>query len=139
MNHPNIVQYKGAWLEIGAPTSRLISNKNIAVNTVGQQHTEHIYRQNNTGSFTEKTSEDSTDFQIAFEHSVSGAGSDKSHVNNTKKRKKRHSLSEGEGDMAICKLDLKTIEKIRTANRTKVNITLLYNKNISCAKGYVPL
>ncbi|CAH1997152.1 unnamed protein product [Acanthoscelides obtectus] len=27
MNHPNIVQYKGAWLEIGAPSHRAITDK----------------------------------------------------------------------------------------------------------------
>lgn len=48
MNHSNIVQYKGAWLEIGAPYSNhLISNKvtNSHINKVsGTKHSSRNYR-----------------------------------------------------------------------------------------------
>lgn len=34
MNHSNIVQYKGAWLEIGHPSNKFIIHKDNCINKV---------------------------------------------------------------------------------------------------------
>ncbi|XP_072393410.1 eukaryotic translation initiation factor 2-alpha kinase 1-like [Diabrotica undecimpunctata] len=128
MNHSNIVQYKGAWLEIGAPKStKVITHKT----TESTHQTDYFYHQETTQSFSEESKEDSTDFRISFEHSVSGAISKKDRSSKTTSRKKRKSLSEGD-DMVVCKLDLKEIEKIRSLNRTKVKWATLYIQMALC-------
>ncbi|CAH1987041.1 unnamed protein product [Acanthoscelides obtectus] len=136
MNHPNIVQYKGAWLEIGAPSHRAITDKPGHEDLhEANSNTKYIY--NELQSFTEesyyfnKHEDTSTDFQIDFEHSISGANSIKSQ-RSINKRKKRHSLSEGEGDASMCKLDLKEIERIRTNNKSKVRWATLYIQMALC-------
>ncbi|XP_056635791.1 probable serine/threonine-protein kinase ifkC isoform X1 [Diorhabda sublineata] len=128
MNHSNIVQYKGAWLEIGPPKSKAIVHKDTESFTSASHQTGYIYHKDTSQSFT-KNDEDSTDFQIDFEHSVSGASSVKSKASS---RKKRKSLSEGEEEMAVCKLDLKEIERIKAINKTKVKWATLYIQMALC-------
>nr|CAI5836200.1 unnamed protein product [Callosobruchus analis] len=130
MNHPNIVQYKGAWLEIGAPSHRAISDKHGHGDLHETNNTNYIYHQSQSFPDDSKHDDTSTDFQIDFEHSVSGASSTKSRRSN--KRKKRHSLSEGEGDASMCKLDLKEIERIRTNTKSKVRWATLYIQMALC-------
>lgn len=83
MNHSHIVQYKGAWLEFEVPTKKGIEHKETESFTSASQGTEYIYHQETTQSFTETQKDGSTDFQIDFEHSVSGANSVKSKPSTT--------------------------------------------------------
>ncbi|KAJ8972290.1 hypothetical protein NQ314_000248 [Rhamnusium bicolor] len=136
MNHSNIVQYKAAWLEIGAPstnraiagnhTESLDESKSIPV----QCSPEYIYHKDCTESFTNEVYEDSTDFEIDFEHSVTGGSTTKSPVSNCKSRKKRQSVSEG--GKTVYKLDLKEIEKIKLSNKSKVKWATLYIQMALC-------
>ncbi|CAH1117703.1 unnamed protein product [Phaedon cochleariae] len=138
LNHPNIVQYKGAWLEIGAPSNNepMIDESSEMHETTHSQHqmhnTEYIYHKK-THSFTEERNGDTTDFQIDFEHSVSGASSVKSKTkSHSQNRIKRKSLSEGEEDKALCNLDIKEIERIRATNRAKIKWATLYIQMALC-------
>ncbi|CAG9858261.1 unnamed protein product [Phyllotreta striolata] len=132
MNHSNIVQYKGAWLEMGAPTSKIIEHKESESLTSVTQMTEYIFHEESTQSFTKTQKDGSTDFQIDFEHSISGASSKSRPSNGSSRRKKRKSLSEGAEDLALEKLDLKEIQRIRSLNKSKVRWATLYIQMALC-------
>lgn len=89
-----------------------------------ESHTKYIYHKETTQSFTEEENEDSSDFLIDFEHSVSGVGSTKS--NTLSKRRKRKSVSEGSKIQEVSKLALREIENIRNIHRAKVKWATLY-------------
>ncbi|XP_074030036.1 eukaryotic translation initiation factor 2-alpha kinase 1 [Leptinotarsa decemlineata] len=135
MNHPNIVQYKGAWLQIGAPTiNKSLTDRHsktqstASYNSTQTRKTEYIYRRDSY-SFTEEDKEDQSDFQIDFENSLTGACCN-APATLTKLRKK--SLSEGESTNSPCKLNLKEIQRIKLINRSKVKWATLYIQMALC-------
>lgn len=86
--------------------------------------TKYIYHRETTQTFTEEKKEESTDFLIDFEHSVSGAGSVKS--KSRSKRRKRKSVSESGEAIEVSKSSLKQIERIRNVHKTKMKWATLY-------------
>ncbi|XP_060518124.1 interferon-induced, double-stranded RNA-activated protein kinase-like [Cylas formicarius] len=135
MNHSNIVQYKAAWLEIGPPSinKAILHTEWDTTNSQRPnkfvEQSDYIYHREISDSFTDKKFNDSTDFEINFEHSASGV-SIPSRSSSRKCRQKRHSVSEG--DKAVSKLDLREIEKIRTNNRPKIKWATLYIQMALC-------
>lgn len=89
-----------------------------------ENHTKYIYHKDITQSFTKEKNEESTDFLIDFEHSVSGAGYVKS--KSCSKRRKRKSVSEGSDAAEGSKLSLKEIEQIKNVHKTRVKWATLY-------------
>lgn len=89
-----------------------------------EHYTKYIYHKEDTQSFTKEESEESTDFLIDFEHSVSGVGSTKSSVQS--KRRKRTSVSEGGEDKEVSKLVLREIEQIKNVQKARVKWATLY-------------
>lgn len=89
-----------------------------------ESHTKYIYRKEITQSFTDGENDESTDFLIDFEHSVSGVGSTKSSTRS--KRRKKKSVSEGGEDNEVSKLALREIEQIKNVHRAKMKWATLY-------------
>ncbi|KAJ8978065.1 hypothetical protein NQ317_015872 [Molorchus minor] len=138
MNHPNIVQYKAAWLEIGPPANTVMVENKTEDTTVSENTSEcdskhtnnYVYHKNCTESFTNENYEDSTDFEIDFEHSVSGANSRKPCRTYNKLLNRRHSVSEG--GKSVFKLDIKEIEKLKIYNKTRIKWATLYIQMALC-------
>lgn len=130
LNHSNIVQYKAAWLELGAPgSSQVIDNESDSFtpeNCTNHYQEEYIYHEEGGHSFSDKRTLDSSDdFEVNFEHSANTDGSVK-----TRKRVKRNSVSEG--GKAVCKLDMKEIHAIKMQQRAQVKWATLYIQMALC-------
>ncbi|KAJ8956835.1 hypothetical protein NQ318_014249 [Aromia moschata] len=133
MNHSNIVQYKAAWLEIDAPAKPLPESMddNEDVSPQNGESTDCInHKCCCSNTFTDDNHEDSTDFEINFEHSVSGAASTNSHRNYIRALNKRSSVSEC--GKIICKPNLKEIEKLKVLHQSKIKWATLYIQMSLC-------
>ncbi|EFA03110.1 uncharacterized protein LOC100142127 [Tribolium castaneum] len=131
VNHANIVQYKAAWLELGAPTGgNAITDETESYTEEMKSHidAEYIYHETPRHSFSDEVkSEDTSDFEVNFEHSISSVTN---RSKNSRKRVKRNSVSEG--GKAICKLDLKEIRELKMQQRANVKWATLYIQMALC-------
>ncbi|RZC37624.1 serine/threonine-protein kinase ifkC [Asbolus verrucosus] len=131
VNHANIVQYKAAWLELGAPTSsNTITDESETFTEELKTHIDddYIYHQNERHSFSDNHKvEDTSDFEVNFEHSI---GSINNCSRKSCKREKRNSVSEG--GKAICKLDIKEIRELKMQQRARAKWATLYIQMALC-------
>lgn len=119
LNHSNIVQYKAAWIELGASTSKKTMEEQCVdeldftsssgdASCVSEDIETYIYPSAVSNLMTTKSESDTSDFQVSFEEtrhiSYSNSKSTK------RKRMKRSSISEGGN--AIC-----TLEEIKRLQR----------------------
>lgn len=144
VNHPNIVQYKAAWLDMGdSQHSNLDYENDLQLESYysskAKTHSchineEYIYHQDEILSFVDKGREDSSDFEIIFEHSINSLESHRSLSNRSERksirREKRDSISEG--GKAICPLDYKEIDQIRNRQRLQEKWATLYIQMALC-------
>lgn len=127
LNHSNIVQYKAAWLELGAAISKnAITDQSTETEYSYQSENveEEISETKNVSNYIYPQSisevemtvyvnkvEESSDFEVTF---MSGSCNEYNHKSTKKlKRQKRSSMSEGGN--AICTFE--EIEKIRAQSR----------------------
>lgn len=136
INHTNIVQYKAAWLELGAPTvNKAImdipdNDSSSSSDLLDIQHVDskYIYHNSDQHSFSDCKNED-TDFEISFENSISNTRNKTDRI--TTKKQRKESLSEG--DQVVCTLDMKEIKRIRATQRqTQVKWATLYIQMSLC-------
>ncbi|XP_045471588.1 probable serine/threonine-protein kinase ifkC [Harmonia axyridis] len=146
VNHPNIVQYKAAWLDMGlSQNSDILTDYEDDDHYLSTEISDHKYRQeyhlsqeylyNNeiTTSFSNKFNEDTSDFEIVFEHSINNI---ESHCNSSSclkkksKRTKRDSVSEGGN--ALCPLDQKEINEIKLQQKMHEKWATLYIQMALC-------
>lgn len=107
LNHSNIVQYKAAWLELGAPKS----NKAITHNDVSDTEESSNSDSGNKNDLSSLRKQTNSDFEVSFENSAVLTAKHYSHSNadifasDDYKivRQKRNSISEGAN--AVCTLD----------------------------------
>ncbi|KAK9869355.1 hypothetical protein WA026_003112 [Henosepilachna vigintioctopunctata] len=148
VNHPNIVQYKAAWLDMGSSQTNnvvkdydndlmLESISTIDNSTGNEQHIsqEYIYHCETKNSFSNRNKDDSSDFEVVFEHSINSLESHRSLSNHFEKkikskREKRSSISEGGN--AICPLDMNEINQIRLNQRLHEKWATLYIQMALC-------
>lgn len=142
LNHSNIVQYKAAWLELGAAISKNAitdqsteteysyqSENNEEAITETKNVSSYIYPQSisevETTAYVDKV-EESSDFEVTF---MSGSCNEYNHRSTKKiKRQKRSSMSEGGN--AICTFE--EIEKIRNQSRPRPKWATLYIQMALC-------
>lgn len=131
VNHANIVQYKAAWLELGGQTNNnTITDETESYTEEIKSHIdgEYIYHETPRHSFSDDVkTDDSSDFEVNFEHSISSVTN---RSKNSRKRVKRNSVSEGGN--AICKLDMKEIRELKMQQRAHVKWATLYIQMALC-------
>lgn len=143
LNHSNVVQYKAAWLEIGAPKvdkaitenpseSCFSSDDSSSVdhdkpNKRKKQDTDYIYPSFNNASedvFSLRKIDNTSDFEVDFESGSLVQERHYSYSNNNifgvegkTRRQKRNSISEGGN--AICTIDIHEMQHLNTVAQTK--------------------
>ncbi|KAL3282281.1 hypothetical protein HHI36_005470 [Cryptolaemus montrouzieri] len=147
VNHPNIVQYKAAWLDMGShqdgdflgelDNDLILESISSSTHEYKEQSRlqNYIYHYEKSNSFSNRARDDSSDFEVVFEHSINNLESHRSNSNhfykNVKsKREKRNSISEG--GKAICPLDLKEIDEIRLQQKMHEKWAVLYIQMALC-------
>jgi translation initiation factor 2-alpha kinase 1 len=131
VNHSNIVQYKAAWLELGGPISdSTITDDTESYTEEIETHIddEYIYHENQRHSFSDEKTEDSSDFEVNFEHSINNVT--RHHSMEICKRVKKSSISEGGN--AICKLDMKEIRQMKMQQKAHSKWATLYIQMALC-------
>lgn len=146
LNHPNIVQYKAAWLELGADTGKSIimdhsseSDPSYVSSSILDEQEESSYKE--ASIFPSATREceidltsnstDSGDFEISFDDKYGGNVSYTNSVikkENKGSRTKRCSVSEGGN--AICTLD--EIRNVQIQSRSHTRWATLYIQMTLC-------
>lgn len=141
VNHPNVVQYKAAWLDMDVNQSKNMlmnyddeenerSSEETADHKYHTKHQEYEFNEMRT-SFTKKLDEDSSDFEIVFEHSINNIESGCSNgVKKKSKRIKRSSISDG--GKALWPLDQREIDNIRFQQKKRENWATLYIQMTLC-------
>lgn len=96
LNHPNIVQYKAAWLELGAPTA-----KNALKPPDSSSESQSSYHSPKPKSKS-RTKKSTSDFTVEFERSKVYSHSN-DEISPRRSTESRNSISEG--GQAICKVN----------------------------------
>lgn len=137
LNHPNIVQYKAAWLELGAPKADKAITENFSESSFSFANTsksakrkkpcndDYIYPCNISEDVFSLRKEDNTsDFEVDFESGSLVQERHYSYSNNNiigterkSRRQKRNSISEGGN--AICTVDIHEMQHLNTVAQTK--------------------
>ncbi|KAJ3653768.1 hypothetical protein Zmor_013003 [Zophobas morio] len=130
VNHSNIVQYKAAWLELGGSTSNIVHDETESFSEDSETHShlddDYIY-QDQPHSFSDECKvDDTSDFEVNFEHSATSV----TNHGVVRKRIKRSSISEG--GKAICKLDMKEIRELKMQQKANVKWATLYIQMALC-------
>lgn len=130
VNHSNIVQYKGAWLELGSPSASaavLEETESITGSEESKISTDNNYIYNTSQHSFSDNKEDtsSSDFKVSFEPSVSSL-----EKRTTLKREKRSSISEG--GKAICKLDMNELKELNHKHKKHIKWATLYIQMALC-------
>jgi translation initiation factor 2-alpha kinase 1 len=118
-------------LELGAPISdSTITDDTESYTEEIETHIddEYIYHENQRHSFSDEKTEDSSDFEVNFEHSINNVT--RHHSMEICKRVKKSSISEGGN--AICKLDMKEIRQMKMQQKAHSKWATLYIQMALC-------
>lgn len=136
LNHSNIVQYKAAWLELGAPkTDKAIMDNFSASESSGSE----VFTEEHSSSSQslKLRKQASSDFEVSF-GSASVIEKHYCHSNDhlidngakRAKRQKRNSISEGGN--AICTLDFHQLQQLRVHPKEQPKWATLYIQMALC-------
>lgn len=131
LNHSNIVQYKAAWLELGAPKTDKAILENISesecfiTSDKPPAHVDDIFTNQHSDILSSLKNDKSSEFEVDFESNTFATEKHYAYSNNNisndqpKKnaRQKRNSISEGGN--AICTLDFHEIQKLSVRAQPK--------------------
>lgn len=139
LNHPNVVQYKAAWLEIGSPKVDNAITDNLSESCfTSDTNSANIKpnkpkKTNNSTAYIYPSAEDAyslrkidntSDFEVDFESGSLIQERHYSYSNNNiigverkTRRQKRNSISEGGN--AICTIDIQEMQHLNTVAQTK--------------------
>lgn len=137
LNHPNVVQYKAAWLEIGAPKIDKAITENLSdscftsdssdqdnkTNKLQKPDNDYIYP-SAEDAFSLRKVDNTSDFEVDFESGSFVPERQYSYSNNNivgverkTRRQKRNSISEGGN--AICTIDIHEMQHLHAVAQTK--------------------
>lgn len=139
LNHSNIVQYKAAWLELGAPKidKAITENFSESYSFTADHSTNnkrkkrrnddclHLFNTNTEDDvFSLRKDDNTSDFEVDFESGSIVPERHYSYSNNNiigierkNRRQKRNSISEGGN--AICTIDIQEMQHLNTVAQTK--------------------